>query len=88
MQFIIYNSFIKTLNLINLARNLKKMGKIKNFIERIKIWIKETERILRLIRKPKRSEFDEVARITGLGIILFGLIGFIIFFIAQLIRML
>jgi len=64
------------------------MGKIKNFIERIKIWIKETERILRLIRKPKRSEFDEVARITGLGIILFGLIGFIIFFIAQLIRML
>jgi len=63
-------------------------GKIKNFIERIKIWIKETERILRLIRKPKRSEFDEVARVTGLGIILFGLIGFIIFFIAQLIRML
>ncbi len=77
------------MNLINLARNLKKMeGKIKNFIERIKIWIKETERILRLIRKPKRSEFDEVARVTGLGIILFGLIGFIIFFIAQLIRML
>lgn len=61
--------------------------KVVNFPETLKFWGKETSRVLRLTRKPKRSEFDEVARITGLGTILFGLIGFIIFFIAQLIRM-
>ncbi len=61
--------------------------KFAKFTETLKFWGKETARILRLTRKPKRSEFDEVARITGLGTILFGLIGFIIFFISQLIRM-
>ncbi len=61
--------------------------KIAKFRETIKFWLKETVRILRLTRKPKRSEFDEVARITGLGTVLLGLVGFIIFFISQLIRM-
>ncbi|PKP60133.1 MAG: protein translocase SEC61 complex subunit gamma [Candidatus Altiarchaeales archaeon HGW-Altiarchaeales-1] len=61
--------------------------KIAKFRETIKFWLKETGRILRLTRKPKRSEFDEVARITGLGTVLLGLVGFIIFFISQLIRM-
>lgn len=58
-----------------------------NLPETLKFWKKETARVLRLTRKPKRSEFDEVARITGLGTILVGSIGFIIFFISQLIRM-
>jgi len=40
---------------------------------------RETRRILRLTRKPKRSEYNETAKITGLGIILIGMIGFIIF---------
>lgn len=61
--------------------------KITKFQGFIKYWIKETKRILRLTRKPKRSEFDEVARITGLGTILFGFIGFVIFLISQIIRM-
>ncbi len=61
--------------------------KLAKFTETLKFWSKETARILRLTRKPKRSEFDEVARITGLGTILLGLVGFIIFFISQFIRM-
>ncbi len=61
--------------------------KLAKFTETLKFWGKETLRILLHTRKPKRSEFDEVARITGLGTILFGLVGFIIFFISQLIRM-
>jgi len=65
--------------------NIKE--KITKFQETIKFWIKETDRILRLTRKPKRSEFNEVARITGLGTILFGVIGFLIFFISHLITM-
>jgi len=46
----------------------------------------ETRRILRLTRKPKQSEFNETAKITGLGIIIIGSIGFIIFILARLLR--
>ncbi|OYT41511.1 MAG: protein translocase SEC61 complex subunit gamma [Candidatus Altiarchaeales archaeon ex4484_43] len=46
----------------------------------------ETRRILRLSRKPKRAEFKETAKITGLGMILIGLLGFIILLISELIR--
>lgn len=37
-----------------------------------------------MTRKPKNSEFTETAKITGLGIIVIGAIGFIVFLIAQL----
>jgi protein transport protein SEC61 subunit gamma-like protein len=46
----------------------------------------ETRRILRLSRKPKSAEFNETAKITGLGMILIGLLGFIVFLVSQLIR--
>ena len=46
----------------------------------------ETRRILRLTRKPKGSEYSETAKITGVGIIVIGLIGFIIFLIARILR--
>ncbi len=46
----------------------------------------ETRRILRLTRKPKRSEYMETARITGLGIIAIGFVGFVIFLVSQAIR--
>lgn len=45
---------------------------------------KETRRILRLTRKPRGSEFNETAKITGLGMIVIGIIGFIIFVIAKI----
>jgi protein transport protein SEC61 subunit gamma-like protein len=44
----------------------------------------ETKRILRCTRKPKKDEYGETAKITGLGIIVIGAIGFIVFLIAQL----
>ena len=35
----------------------------------------ESTRILKLSKKPTRSEFDEVTKITGLGIVLLGAIA-------------
>ncbi len=35
----------------------------------------EAARILKLSKKPTRSEFEDVVKITGLGIMLLGLIG-------------
>lgn len=41
--------------------------------------ISETRRILRLTRKPRRSEYSESIKICGAGIIIIGSIGFTIF---------
>ena len=63
-----------------MALNLKEIpAKIDNAI-------KETRRILRLTRKPRASEFNETAKITGLGMVLIGTLGFVIFTIFQLLR--
>jgi len=35
----------------------------------------ESARILKLSKKPTRSEFEDVTKITGIGIILLGAIG-------------
>jgi len=46
--------------------------------------LSETKRILRCTRKPRGAEFSETAKITGLGMIVIGFAGFVIFLIAQL----
>ena len=43
--------------------------------------ISETRRILRLSRKPKSSEFNETVKVCGVGIVIVGTLGFIIFLI-------
>jgi protein transport protein SEC61 subunit gamma-like protein len=53
------------------------IGKLKGFLSDVK-------RILVLTRKPKRSEFNEIVKVTGAGIILMGFIGFVILFISRL----
>ena len=46
---------------------------------------KESKRVLRVARKPDGEEDTNFAKVTGIGIILIGLIGFIIVLIGQLI---
>jgi protein transport protein SEC61 subunit gamma and related proteins len=48
--------------------------------------ISETRRIMRLTRKPKRSEYEESIKVCGAGIIIIGAIGFIIFLLFQLLQ--
>jgi protein transport protein SEC61 subunit gamma-like protein len=42
-------------------------------------------RVLRLARKPDMKEYQQVAKITGLGILLIGGIGFTLKLVSQLI---
>jgi len=44
----------------------------------------ESSRILKLSRKPTKLEFEEVAKITGLGIVVLGAIGYLFIFIKYL----
>jgi protein transport protein SEC61 subunit gamma-like protein len=48
--------------------------------------IKRCIRIVYIARKPTGEEYSKVARITALGIIIFGLLGFAISLIAGFIR--
>ncbi|MTK64098.1 MAG: protein translocase SEC61 complex subunit gamma [Methanobacterium sp.] len=47
-------------------------------------FIKLCQRVLHVSRKPGRDEFLNVAKITGIGVIIIGAIGFIISIGAQL----
>lgn len=40
-----------------------------------------SKRIFIVSKKPDRTEFLQIAKITGLGIIIIGVIGFIVYFI-------
>lgn len=51
---------------------------------RVKRFIKETARVLRITKKPNKDEFLSLVKVTGLGIFLIGLIGFILHIIKQL----
>lgn len=53
---------------------LKLKEKISGFLE-------SSNRIFTVSRKPDRKEYNIMAKITGLGIILIGVIGFIVVFI-------
>ncbi len=48
--------------------------------------VKRCIRILYISRKPTGAEFNKVARVTALGMFVFGLLGFIISVIFRLIR--
>jgi len=50
----------------------------------LKELLKRIYRILFIARKPTNDEFMEVAKITGFGIILFGIVGLIIYVIFNL----
>jgi protein transport protein SEC61 subunit gamma and related proteins len=51
--------------------------------ESINRFIKMNQRVLRVAKRPDREEFINVSKITGLGIIVIGVVGFVISLIAQ-----
>jgi len=50
---------------------------LRNLVERIK-------RVLLVSTKPDKEEFRQSVKITGIGIVIIGTVGFIIFMIIQL----
>ena len=58
-----------------------------NVQERLDKVVKDSKRVLKVARKPDKDEYFDFAKVTTLGIIVIGLIGFVIFLIAQLIHL-
>ena len=69
---------------MSLEKTLKKYRtKIKQIkLEQITRFIKsqlgQYKRVLRRSKKPSRTEFLDVTKITGIGLLLIGVIGFLI----------
>jgi len=51
--------------------------------ESIRGFLKQCERVLRVSKKPDADEYRTVAKVTGIGIIIIGVIGFIVGILSQ-----
>lgn len=51
---------------------------------KIKGWLREAWRVLRVTKKPDMAEFKTIVKISGVGILIIGLIGFVIHLIKEL----
>ncbi len=49
-----------------------------NLIERLKTFAVQSKRVWHVLRKPTMEEFKSIAKISAIGILAIGLIGFII----------
>ncbi len=56
------------------------IGKIRKFLS-------EARRVLLLARKPTKEEYIMIAKITGLGMIIIGVMGMVIRLIAEFIKL-
>ena len=50
----------------------------------LKGFLKNCMRVLKVTRRPTKKEYTTASKITGLGIIIIGSIGFVIFLIFKL----
>lgn len=58
----------------------------KKLTSKIRSKIKEYHRVLKITKKPSMQEFKTAVKVTGIGIIIIGIIGFTISIIAYLIK--
>jgi protein transport protein SEC61 subunit gamma-like protein len=52
-------------------------------LNRVKRFIIESRRVLRVTRKPTRIEFQTIVKVSGAGILIIGIIGFVLQMIKQ-----
>ncbi len=55
------------------------MGKFSEFIS-------ESKRVLRITKKPDSFEYKTIVKVSGLGILVIGLIGFILHTLSRLVQ--
>ncbi|MBU1204560.1 MAG: protein translocase SEC61 complex subunit gamma [Nanoarchaeota archaeon] len=56
----------------------------KSLISKFKSFVVECKRVFRVTKKPSNLEFKTIVKASGLGMIIIGLIGFMIQMIKQL----
>ena len=56
-----------------------------NVQESVNKFIKDSKRVLKVARKPDRQEYLELAKVTSIGVVIIGVIGFVIVLLGSLI---
>ncbi len=51
---------------------------------KVKSWLKECWRVLKVTKKPGNDEFKTIVKVSGLGIAVIGLLGFLINMMKQI----
>lgn len=60
----------------------------QNIWQKFKAFVSECRRVVRVTRKPDKQEFTTIVKISGIGILIIGLIGFIVHMLRQLVEFL
>lgn len=60
------------------------MDELEQKPSKVKKFIKETLRVLRITKKPNKEEYKSIVKITALGAAIIGAIGFALFLGKQL----
>ena len=48
-------------------------------------WIRQAMRVMNVATRPRQKEFERITKITGIGMIVVGLIGVILSFVVNLV---
>jgi protein transport protein SEC61 subunit gamma-like protein len=56
---------------------MKLLNSLKSFVIKCK-------RVWHILRKPSRKEFEQVVKVSAIGVLIFGFIGFVISLIMKL----
>ncbi|HLC81693.1 MAG TPA: protein translocase SEC61 complex subunit gamma [Candidatus Nanoarchaeia archaeon] len=60
------------------------MEQLESWQFKFKRFIKEAIRVIRITKKPGKNEYWGIVKVTGAGILIIGLLGYLIFLIKQL----
>jgi len=52
--------------------------KLSEYWVKFKSFVKECKRVLQITKKPSKEEYKTIVKVTGIGILLIGALGFII----------
>jgi protein transport protein SEC61 subunit gamma-like protein len=57
---------------------------ISSWPERIKSYLLECRRVIKITKKPDAEEFKTIVKVSGIGMLIIGLVGFIVVMIKEL----
>ncbi|MEE0942437.1 MULTISPECIES: protein translocase SEC61 complex subunit gamma [unclassified Methanobrevibacter] len=56
-----------------------------NVQERFDKFVKDSKRVLKVSRKPDAQEYKELAKVSAIGVVIIGVVGFVIVLLGSLI---
>jgi protein transport protein SEC61 subunit gamma-like protein len=65
---------------------MEQIEQKRNFVTKTKSFIIQCKRVLKITQKPSNEEFKIIVKVSGLGILLIGLIGFLIHVVWRLLE--